>query len=383
MRYLKSYKLFEAWIEDIKFFRFSKEEMIEGEFIPGERTMWGLDDFNDCLIKFGFPDKKQCIHFMDSIAFNPEYKGLYGNYTYQITVDDKSNLGWSFVVPINEWFYKGNPLQYALRQGNKLVKSIMETPYKDLGPYDDKLDEITKYLIDFRVIGTGTIEDLKKSPHYGKESLFVWTNDKVIITNYEIKKEPKIGTYRTERTLTNDDFVSRGLLGKDIALFYQSDFGKSVKGKSRDESLILLDQWVDSIRGIQESIRNEFATEDQLDTIEDILLPISDLGFSVEIHKNVMGQNEELESDSEIARIYIEMKDNEFIGIKKQKPYIITEDMIEVIDRLSDYVDNQGYIIDIDFIFICSVYLSAHDWSKVREINHEIDYIKITIEYVD
>ena len=79
MRYLKSYKLFEAWIEDIKFFRFSKEEMIEGEFIPGERTMWGLDDFNDCLIKFGFPDKKQCIHFIDSIAFNTDYKCLYGN----------------------------------------------------------------------------------------------------------------------------------------------------------------------------------------------------------------------------------------------------------------------------------------------------------------
>ena len=134
----------------------------------------------------------------------------------------------------------------------------------------------------------------------------------------------------------------------------------------------------DIFSDISESVDNEFATEEELDTIEDILLPIQDLGFSVEIHKNVMGQNEELEADSEIARIYIEMKDDEWT-----KPYIITEDMIEVIDRLCDYVDNQGYVIDIDCIFQGSGYLSARDWSKVREINHEIDYIKIMIEYVD
>jgi hypothetical protein len=243
MKHLKSYKIFESWIDEPKFFRFSKEEMAEGEFIPGKRTMWGLDDFNTCLMKFGFPDKKQCIHFMDSIAFNPEYKGLYGNYTYQITVDDKSNLGWSFVVPINEWFYKGNPFQYALRQGNKLVNSIMETPYKDLGHYE-QLDEVTKYLLDYEAIGTGTIEDLKNSSHYGKERLFVWTNDKVIITNYEIKKEPKVGTYKTERVLTTNDFIERGISPEDIGKFYQSELGKSVKGLSREEALNVLDKWI-------------------------------------------------------------------------------------------------------------------------------------------
>ena len=243
MKYLKSYKIFESWIDEPKFFRFSKEEMVEGEFIPGKRTMWGSDDFNNCLMKLGFPDKKQCIHFMDSTAFNPEYKGVYGKYTYQITVDDKSNLGWSFVVPINEWFYKGNPLYYALRHGNRLVNSIMETPYKDLKYYEE-LDEITKYLIDFEVIGTGTIEDLKKSPHYGKESLFLWTNDKVIVTKYEIKKEPKVGTYKTERVLTTDDFIERGVSPQNIGKFYQSELGKSVKGLSRQEALEVLDKWI-------------------------------------------------------------------------------------------------------------------------------------------
>ena len=251
MRYLKTYKIFESWVEEPKFFRFSREEMTEGEFTPGKRIMWGPDNFNDCLVKFGFPDKRQCVHFMDSVAFNPEYKGSYGNYTYQVTVDDNSNLGWSFVVPINEWFYKGNPFQYALRSGNEIVKSIMETPYKDLGPYDEKLDEITKYLFDFGVIGTGTIEDLKKSPHYGKESLFVWTNDKVVITKYEIKKEPKVGTYKNQPVLTRDDFSNLGIEPKRIPEFYQSDFGKQVKGLSddipfdvrREEALTLLKKW--------------------------------------------------------------------------------------------------------------------------------------------
>jgi len=381
MRYLKSYKLFEAFISDIKFFRFSREEMSIGEYTPVKRSMWGPENFNQCLVRNGFPDKNNCVHFMDSVAFNPDYKGTYGSYIYEITVDDKSNLGWCFVAPINDCFFKTNHFDLALRNGNQLVKSLMETPFSELSAFgadDNILDEMIKYLLDYEIIGCGTIDDLKKSPHFGKEKLFVWTNDTVVVSEYKAVKEPKIGNYKTERVLTNDDFVSKGLSGKDIAAFYQSELGKSVKGKGRDESLSLLDQWINSIRGIKESVDNEFATEEQLDTVEDILLPISDLGFSVEIHKNVMGQSEELENDSEIARIYIEMKDDEWT-----KPYIITEDMIEVIDRLCDYVDAQGYVIDIDCIFKGSGYLSAHDWSKVREINHEIDYIKITIEYVD
>jgi hypothetical protein len=128
----------------------------------------------------------------------------------------------------------------------------METPYKDLGPYDEELDEIIKYLFDFGVIGTGTIEDLKKSPHYGKESLFVWTNDKVVIKNYEIKKEPKVGTYKTQPVITKDDFINLGIEPKRIPDFYQSEFGKKVKGLSddipfgvrREEALTLLKKWL-------------------------------------------------------------------------------------------------------------------------------------------
>jgi hypothetical protein len=136
----------------------------------------------------------------------------------------------------------------------------METPYKDLGvdtfSLDDndnkELDEITKCLLDFGVIGTGTIEDLKKSSNYGKESLFVWTTDKVIIKKYEIKKEPKVGTYKNQPALTKDDFINLGIEPKNIPEFYQSEFGKKVKDLSsdisfdikREESLNLLKKWL-------------------------------------------------------------------------------------------------------------------------------------------
>lgn len=131
------------------------------------------------------------------------------------------------------------------------------------------------------------------------------------------------------------------------------------------------------------SSNGEFATEQQLDTIEDILLPINDAGFSVEIHKNIGGQNEELETDSEIARIYIEKKDPNGTEYDGTIPYRITDDIKETINRLIDYVDSEGYVTDIDCIFQGSGYLGARDWSKVDEIDIEIDYIKITIEYVD
>ncbi len=141
-----------------------------------------------------------------------------------------------------------------------------------------------------------------------------------------------------------------------------------------------LKKWLQFESVSSKDTTEEFATEEELDTIEDILLPISDLGFSVEIHKNVMGQNEELETDSEVARIYIEKKDE---NEEWTNPYFITEDIIETIDRLVDYISQTNYVIDIDCIFQGSGYLGARDWSKVREINHEIDYIKIMIEYVD
>ena len=59
-------------------------------------------------------------------------------------------------------------------------------------PYDDDqgdLDKMAEYCIEYEVIGTGTIEDLKKSKFFGKQKLFVWTDSDVIIKKYDQKKE--------------------------------------------------------------------------------------------------------------------------------------------------------------------------------------------------
>lgn len=243
MKRIKSFKLFEAYHEDTKFYRFSQVELAEGDFSPKKRVMWGPDDFNNSLVKIGFPDKRNCVHFMDEVAFNPEYKGLYGKNIYQVVVDDSSNLGWSFVIPINDWFYKGSTFYQAQRMGNGLIQSLMETPYKDLS-FDD-VDEISHYLIDFGAIGCGTIDDLKRSPHWGKEKLFIWTSDTIKITKWEAPEKPqKVGEYKTDRVLLTSDFTDRGLLPKDIGRFYSHDLGKSVKGLSREEALQVLDKWI-------------------------------------------------------------------------------------------------------------------------------------------
>jgi len=252
MNYLK---LFEAWVENPKFFRFNREEKVEGEWTPIDRQMWGSEEFNKCLVRHGFPDKKKCIHFMDSVAFNRDYMGVYGQYIYEITVDNLSNLGWCFVCPINDLFYKGNSFYESLRQGNLLLASIMETPFKDLSVFTEgdvdlrsELNEMVKYLFEFNLIGSGTIEDLKKSPHWGKEKLFVWTNDKVNIKKIDsptkINKVTK--SYKNEPVINSEDFLSKGIQSKEIGQFYQSEFGKTLKREQlgKEEALRLLDEWV-------------------------------------------------------------------------------------------------------------------------------------------
>lgn len=246
MKYLKSYKLFEAFSEDIKFYRFSRVEMPEGEFTPERRTIWGSPEFNDSLVGLGFPDKAQCVHFMDSLAFNPEYKGLYGKNIYEIKVDDNSKLGWSFVIPINDWYYRGRTLYQAQRQKNPVIEEIMKTEFGNREFIDVKsIDEVANFLIDFGSIGTGTLQDLKNSKFFGKEKVFVWTTDTVLMSKYkEPDKVGKVGVYKSERVLDSDDFVDRGLNKAEIGKFYSSEIGKSVKGSTREEALKLLDEWI-------------------------------------------------------------------------------------------------------------------------------------------
>lgn len=259
MKYLKSYKLFEALVEDITFIRMSHTDMLdgveEGWYQPNQRRMVGPDAFNDSLTKAGFPDKKNCVHFMSEESYDPGYSHIYGKNLFQVVIDDNSKLGWSFIVPINDWFYRGYTVTNAKRK-IELVSDIMGSPFGQM--YADTqtgegVDESLNYLLDYKVIGTGTIEDLKKSPHFGKYNLYVWTTDKVYLKRYvkesEIK-EPK--PYKNQPVLNSEDFTERGIKPEEIGNFYQSEWGKRFKrlqptadyNLRREEALKLLDEWM-------------------------------------------------------------------------------------------------------------------------------------------
>ena len=270
MKYLKKYtlfervsnetKLFEALVEDVTFIRMSHTDMLDGReegwYQPKQRRMIGPDTFNDSLVKSGFPDKQSCVHFMSESSYDAGYSYIYGKNLFQVVIDDKYKLGWSFVAPINDWFYKGNSIQNSLRSGNELVSDIMKSPFNQI--YADSqtgegVDESLNYLLDFKAIGTGTIEDLKKSPHFGKYNLYVWATDKVYLKKYtkedDKPKEPK--PYKSQPLLTPEDFSSK----EEMANFYKTngstlkrlkdimDIKKLDHNEVRQEALKLLDKW--------------------------------------------------------------------------------------------------------------------------------------------
>lgn len=196
MKYLK---LFESWIDNPKFYRKSHGDILggsnEGEFQPTQRErMIGAPEINDDLVKKGFPDKKNCIHFMDQEAFDSFGKSMsnvWGDYLYQVMVDDKSIIAWSFLLNINDWYYKSVPYDNNSRRSSLIQDLEATTEYADLDYYDhyeedrnyEVLPLMTEILIDKQIIGFGTIDDLKKSKNYGKYRLFAWTNDKVYLKN--------------------------------------------------------------------------------------------------------------------------------------------------------------------------------------------------------
>jgi hypothetical protein len=263
MRYLKTYKLFEGYVDDPLFTRFSHNDLLNGEeeaeYQPGERRMVGPDVFNDSLVKLGFPDKKRCVHFMDEIAFNPSGResyspSLYGDKIYNVKVDDTSYLGWSFVSPVNEWFYKTRPGWNLFGK----IKPLLDP--KIFGPREDDqetTDEFVKLLVQEGVIGFGTLSDLMRSKFWGKFPLFAWTNDKVKVSKKTIEPKTTKETkpYRRQTLLTPDDFNNLGVDKSKIGLFYNSEEGKRLNmidedlpyEEKEEQALNLLKIWSENL----------------------------------------------------------------------------------------------------------------------------------------
>jgi hypothetical protein len=278
MKYLK---LFEKFIDEPKFYRFNQTDLLGQEDImqlsARQRNMVGPENVNSVLVKNRFPDKKNCIHFMDEKAFNPKYKTIYGRFIFEVKIDNTSKLGWSFFIPVNDWFYKGYPYYHLTRYPEKLpdvVKDLLYSEYGNLDyPYDDaddfedspimrksfNLEKMADYLQEYKIIGTGTIENLKRNELFGKYPVFVWTNDDVIIKRYvEPAREPREARpYKNRPLLTEEDFTNNGVSSEKIKDFYSSDTGRSLRrlqmranenpdkfSEFKEEALSVLKVWI-------------------------------------------------------------------------------------------------------------------------------------------
>ena len=102
---------------------------------------------------------------------------------------------------------------------------------------------------------------------------------------------------------------------------------------------------------IFESSDHRFATSDELNTIEDILLGIKDQDYEVEIHRNVNGDNPKLEEESEVCRIYIEkFAIFGFSPERRKCSFIPDEEFLSVLQHLVRYVDEIDYDITIESV---------------------------------
>ena len=243
MRYLK---LFEAWVEEPKFFRFSHTELPEGQFIRDkQRTMIGPEKVNDELVKKGFPDKKNCIHFMSENAVDLPMRGIWGNFVYEVKIDNRSIIGWTFLLNINDWYFKANKYNYY--KNEPIIRQLEESPFGEMFMNDGSFDEdrsddeqvgqMTEELMKVGAIGFGTIEDLKKSPWYNKYKYYCWTTDKVFLTKYEEpKKEPK--AHKKIRVLTKEHFID----GQEMGKFYREK-GTEIENMDLPSALEVLEDW--------------------------------------------------------------------------------------------------------------------------------------------
>ena len=198
MRYIKLFENFES----VRFLRFSRSEIPQGELTPVLRQKYinideetqGVYEWTQKLVQNGLPDNKSAVHFMtDDTAKREAFRAsLYGRYKYEIELKDRGQkLGWTFMWPINEWFYKTHMYlggatvlgpksgegKEALAMLDPKIGHLKSVRYDKLTPED--CDEMAKALLESGLIGFGTIDDLMSSGLYKKENLFAWTCETV------------------------------------------------------------------------------------------------------------------------------------------------------------------------------------------------------------
>ena len=131
------------------------------------------------------------------------------------------------------------------------------------------------------------------------------------------------------------------------------------------------------------------------DNISDILEPISDDGFYVEIHNN-NGDNDLMESEGEFVRVYIERPDNsgDFFTFNTNttretltKPYVTNNIILDSIQHLLSYVLESNYKLILEAMSESHIVAreeypdSKYDLDGIFLFlsKSSIDYIRLTI----
>lgn len=179
----KLIKTYESFRESkISFYRFSRNELFQ-QIAPSQSRLVQYPMFVQILKDKGFPDLSRSIHFMNEIAFKKNsitYRELYGRFAYKVSPKADSLLGWSFMTQINNWWYFNSNQYNYLKTRKDLVKKLDNTGFRTIdledATYEQAYNEITK-LQNYGLIGFGRLEDLTTCELWGKEEVFIWTND--------------------------------------------------------------------------------------------------------------------------------------------------------------------------------------------------------------
>jgi hypothetical protein len=194
----------ESFLDEPKFYRFSNDEMTgieDGIYKPKNRKMEEDSDWNLKLSSnFNFPNMKNSVFLMDKIGYRiygDKKGGIYGFNEYEITLDDSSNLGWSFFVMQGKWhskseyyFTKSYPNQEFLSEfPEELMNNKQFKKWNPMIQTNPSMNVYIKLLMKHKVIGSGNISKLLSSPFWGKVPCYVWTEDKVKINKLTDKRK--------------------------------------------------------------------------------------------------------------------------------------------------------------------------------------------------
>lgn len=123
------------------------------------------------------------------------------------------------------------------------------------------------------------------------------------------------------------------------------------------------------LKSFNESFNEE---SDLISDIEDIIIPIKDDGFNIDINKNLNSSDEFMESEGELVRFYVELAVNE-LETKSYKP---TDTFIDTFDHLVSYLKEKGYDCSMELVGDNGGTISENDCVAYSEFSEDCMSVK-------